>query len=166
MVRYEISTLYFFLRRIMSGKCTIDPSILNTPSTTMRIFFHGLRVRGCPYTTASRSSFSRLLTSIKHNHHNEYYLLQHNTMQSTESQPTFWRNISPPSSRSNNLTKTPAWAGGKQSLLATCSAYSTLKMEAICSSKMLVSQKIVLFITTGVRTSNPIQLLCLVFKAD
>lgn len=56
---HEANTLYFFLSCMMSGKCTMDPSMLNTPSTTMRIFFHGLRVRGCPYTTASRSSFSR-----------------------------------------------------------------------------------------------------------
>jgi hypothetical protein len=59
-------TLYFFLRRIISGKCVMEPSMLYMPSTIIRIFFQGLRVRGCPYTTASRSSFSRQDTSEVH----------------------------------------------------------------------------------------------------
>jgi hypothetical protein len=32
----------------------------------------------------------------------EFYLLGYNAMQSNESQKTFWRNMSPPSSRSRN----------------------------------------------------------------
>jgi hypothetical protein len=52
----------------------------------------------------------------------EYDLMGYNAVQSVESQPTFRRNILPPA-----LT------------LLSCSAYfSTLKMEAICSSVTLV----------------------------
>jgi hypothetical protein len=46
-------------------------------------------------------------------HFEEFYLARYNTMQPTESQPVFWRNMSPPSSWSNNMpSKTPA--GSKQ----------------------------------------------------
>jgi hypothetical protein len=48
-------------------------------------------------------------------------------------------------------------------MLVSCSAYSTLKMEAICPLKRrttfnrphsVISQKIILFLTTAVKTSN------------
>jgi hypothetical protein len=43
----------------------------------------------------------------------EYYLLGYNTMKSVESQATFRRNISPPSSRSKNKpSKKQAWKLG------------------------------------------------------
>jgi hypothetical protein len=38
----------------------------------------------------------------------EFYLLGHNAIQSTESQPMFQRNITPPSSGSNKPSKIPA----------------------------------------------------------
>jgi hypothetical protein len=72
----------------------------------------------------------------------EYCLLGYNAVQPIESEPTFRRNISEYS--------------------------STLKMEAICYSEVSldilhgsISQKIVLFITTAVRTSNPTKSSCL-----
>jgi hypothetical protein len=62
-------------------------------------------------------------------------------VQSVESQPTFRRNISPPSSGSKN--KPSMKMGDKQSsnfTLVSCLAYSsTLKMEAVCSFETSVS---------------------------
>jgi hypothetical protein len=67
----------------------------------------------------------------------EYHLLGYNAVQSVESQPTFRRNILPPFSGSKNkqaeLCLPPAYT------LVSCSAYfSTMKMEAICSSETSV----------------------------
>jgi hypothetical protein len=67
----------------------------------------------------------------------ESYLLGYNAMYRTESQPTFRRNMSPPSSGSKNKPS--------KNLLATffmlvtfLTSSSTLNMEATCSSKTLV----------------------------
>jgi hypothetical protein len=84
-------------------------------------------------------------------------------MQSIESQLTFRRNISPPSSGSKNKSSKLCWPPAF--IPVSCWAYSsTLKMKAIFSSEMsvdfqrnhvVISQKMVLCITTTVRTSNP-----------
>jgi hypothetical protein len=52
----------------------------------------------------------------------KYYLLGYNALQPVESQPTFRKNIDLP----------PAFT------LLSCSVYSTLKMEAICSPEMSI----------------------------
>jgi hypothetical protein len=68
----------------------------------------------------------------------QFNLLEYNTVYSVESQSTFRRTVSPPSSGSisqerNRLCLPPAFT------LVSCSAYSsTLKMEAICSSETSV----------------------------
>ena len=41
-------TLYLFFRSTTSARWEISPSMLYTPSTTIRIFFQGRRVLGCP----------------------------------------------------------------------------------------------------------------------
>jgi hypothetical protein len=62
----------------------------------------------------------------------EYYLLGYKAVYYTESQPTFRKNISPPSLESKNMqNKKPSW---KQ-----VASRTTLKMEAICSSKTSVA---------------------------
>jgi hypothetical protein len=75
----------------------------------------------------------------------EYCLLEYNAMWSVTSQPTFWRNISPPSSWWNKPSNLPLWKQVANYLgmpptfmLVSCSAYSTLKLEAMCSSETLV----------------------------
>jgi hypothetical protein len=64
----------------------------------------------------------------------EYYLVGYNAVQSIESQLTFRRNMWPLSSRCKNKpSKKPAFT------LVSCSAhFSTLKVEAICSSETSV----------------------------
>jgi hypothetical protein len=75
------------------------------------------------------------------------------------SQLMFRRNISPPSSVSNKPGNIPASLPPAFTLVFF-SAYSTLKMEAICSLETsvelheVICQNIELFITTAVRTSN------------
>jgi hypothetical protein len=69
--------------------------------------------------------------------------VDHNTRlaKAPQPQPTFLRNISPPSSGSKNKpNKKPARKQvACRALLVSCSAYpSTLKMEAICSSETSV----------------------------
>jgi hypothetical protein len=60
----------------------------------------------------------------------EFYLLRYNAMWSVKSQPTFRRNMSPPSFR---VCLPPAFTP------VSCSAYSSiLKMEATCSSEKSV----------------------------
>jgi hypothetical protein len=74
---------------------------------------------------------------VKQITYKDYYLLGYNAVLSFESQPTFRRNTLPPYSGWNKQSKTLAW---KQvtSRLVSCPAYSTLKMEAMCSSKTSV----------------------------
>jgi hypothetical protein len=83
----------------------------------------------------------------------------YNAVQSVQSWLTFWKNTLPPLSWLNKLSKIPVW---KQ--LASFSANSIMKMGAICSSETsvyfqqttcIISQKIVLFIATAVKNSNP-----------
>jgi hypothetical protein len=59
----------------------------------------------------------------------EFFLVVYNTMQSVESEATFWRNMLPPSS-GLKISQTR-----KQHEADLCS--STLKMEATCSSEMV-----------------------------
>jgi hypothetical protein len=71
----------------------------------------------------------------------DYQLLGYNAVQSVECQPMFRRNISPLSSgRKNKLRKKPA------------------SMQVASRLHGVISQKLILFITTAVKTSNPTQL--------
>jgi hypothetical protein len=73
----------------------------------------------------------------------EYGLLGYIATQSIESQLMLQRNILPPSSGSNKLSKASVrkLVASRVPLaffLVSCSVYPILKMEAICSSEMLV----------------------------
>lgn len=48
---------------IISGKLTIDPSMLNMPSVTIKIFSHGFFVLGWPEIIFCRTSSSKCITS-------------------------------------------------------------------------------------------------------
>jgi hypothetical protein len=100
----------------------------------------------------------------------EYCLLGCNTMKSIRSQSAFWRNVLLPSSVSENkLNKKPAWKQSCARHLLSCwfLAYLILyhwRWRRYVSSKCWLTfnglhgitlQKIVLSITTTVRTSNP-----------
>jgi hypothetical protein len=73
-----------------------------------------------------------------------FCLLGYNTMYSGESQPTFRREICPPSSAlKNKPNKNQTWnrqqASSVYFMLVSCLAHSlTLKVEVMCSSKKLV----------------------------
>jgi hypothetical protein len=64
-----------------------------------------------------------------------------NIMYSTESQPTFWRNISPPSSGSKNKLSKPLCLPSDFTLVSCSPYFSTLKMVAICSSETSVDSQ-------------------------
>jgi hypothetical protein len=77
----------------------------------------------------------------------EYYLLGYNALQSVESQPMFRRNTFPPLSGSKNKS-IPVW---KQ----VARQFPPKRRFVFNWIHGVISQKTVLFITTGVRTSNP-----------
>jgi hypothetical protein len=118
--------------------------------STELIFFFTNRISYCKIFASHSCGYEK------------YHLLGHNAVYSVECQPTFWRNISPPSSGSKEQVQleTSAKAGGKQSLCladlflkrkqisSACHLlshwflakliFSTLKMEATCSSETSV----------------------------
>jgi hypothetical protein len=66
----------------------------------------------------------------------EFYLLGHNAVQSVESEPTFRRNMLPPSAGSKN--KPRALLATSITLISFLAYSFTLKMEAACSSETSV----------------------------
>jgi hypothetical protein len=89
-----------------------------------------------PYSSTIIYSFWKILSSYSSSYE-EFHLLGYTTMQSTESQPMFWRNMSPPSSglRVSQVRSQP------EALFAVCfmlvsrlAYFSTLTMEVTCSS--------------------------------
>jgi hypothetical protein len=82
------------------------------PPNKNKVSISAIRQPGCSLgfcnNSCSLSFFCR--TWGPHSSGNEeYYLLGYNAMQSAESQLTFQRKISPPSSQSNKLSKIPGW---------------------------------------------------------
>jgi hypothetical protein len=104
-----------------------------------------LQLRHCDRSSSHHTSNIILVCRIwgSHSYGYEYYYLPgYSAFYSVESQPTFRRNISPPSSRWKNkpIKKQTAWKQVANFFHAGfCSGYSsTQKMEAICSSERYV----------------------------
>jgi hypothetical protein len=112
-------------------------------------------------TFGARNLKTKQLIQNKNILYEESCLLVYNAVYSDGSQPVFWRKMSQTALLATSI------------MLVSCSVYSfALKMEATCSSETLkhrftfsvlhgiISQKIKLFITTVVRTSNPTYSVC------
>jgi hypothetical protein len=84
-----------------------------------------------------RCIFGNGMISEDRDHYEKHYLLGSNAVESVENQPTFRRDLSPPSSGSKNkLSSKPELCFQPAFTLVSCSADSlTLKMKAICPSE-------------------------------
>jgi hypothetical protein len=90
---------------------------------------------------------TKLIKIISSNTHEEFYLLGFNAVQSVVSQPTFRRNISPPSSESKNMPS-------KKSEFIVSWRLHVAPKRRMTYNRLhgVISQKVGLFITTDVRT--------------